>query len=106
MAYIQRYNSTYGYEGQLFRGLFKSILVEEDNHLLELVRYIHKNTHNNMPRFIFDPLKMDVASCTALMSYENLKSYVQNIIDSYGTDKIIEFNYSMPKDLPLLLDWF
>lgn len=42
-VYTQRYNSTHGYDGQLFRGRFKSILVEEDNYLLEIVRYIHKN---------------------------------------------------------------
>ncbi len=42
-VYTQRYNSTHGYEGQLFRGRFKSILVEENNYLLELVRYIHNN---------------------------------------------------------------
>ena len=42
-VYTQRYNSIYGYDGQLFRGRFKSILVEEDSYLLELVRYIHRN---------------------------------------------------------------
>jgi len=42
-VYTQRYNSTHGYDGQLFRGRFKSILVEEDHYLLEIVRYIHKN---------------------------------------------------------------
>ena len=42
-VYTQRYNRLHGYEGQLFRGRFKSILVEEDNYLLELVRYIHRN---------------------------------------------------------------
>jgi len=42
-VYTQHYNSTHGYEGQLFRGRFKCILVEEDNYLSELVRYIHKN---------------------------------------------------------------
>jgi len=33
----------HGFDGQLFRGRFKSILVEEDDYLLELVRYIHRN---------------------------------------------------------------
>ena len=42
-VYTQRYNRLYGYDGQLFRGRYKSILVAEDNNLLELLRYIHLN---------------------------------------------------------------
>ena len=42
-VYTQRYNRTHDCDGQLFRGRYKAILVEEDNYLLELIRYIHKN---------------------------------------------------------------
>jgi len=42
-VYTQRFNRLHNYDGQLFRGRFKAILVEEDNNLLELVRYIHRN---------------------------------------------------------------
>jgi putative transposase len=42
-VYTQRYNCLHGYDGQLFRGRFKAVLVEEDTYLLELVRYIHRN---------------------------------------------------------------
>ena len=41
--YTQRYNRRHGLDGQLFRGRYKSILVCGDSHLLQLVRYIHKN---------------------------------------------------------------
>jgi putative transposase len=41
--YTQRFNAQYGYDGQLFRGRCKAILVGEDRYLLELVRYIHNN---------------------------------------------------------------
>ncbi len=41
--YTQRYNRRHGFDGQLFRGRYKSILVCNDSHLLQLVRYIHKN---------------------------------------------------------------
>jgi hypothetical protein len=41
--YTQRYNRTHHCDGQLFRGRFKSILIEEDSYLLQLVRYIHRN---------------------------------------------------------------
>ena len=42
-VYTQRFNRLHGYDGQLFRGRYKSILVAEDSYLVELVRYIHKN---------------------------------------------------------------
>jgi len=42
-VYTQRYNRSHRCDGQLFRGRFRSILVEQDNYLLELVRYIHRN---------------------------------------------------------------
>jgi hypothetical protein len=42
-VYTQRYNRRWNVDGQLFRGRFKSILVEEDTYLLQLLRYIHKN---------------------------------------------------------------
>ena len=39
----QRFNRRYKMDGQLFRGRYKAILVDADNYLLELVRYIHRN---------------------------------------------------------------
>ena len=42
-VYTQRYNRFHDCEGQLFRGRYKSILVDENRYLLQLVRYIHQN---------------------------------------------------------------
>jgi REP element-mobilizing transposase RayT len=42
-VYTQRFNRAHGREGHLFRGRYKSILVDADSYLLELVRYIHRN---------------------------------------------------------------
>jgi len=42
-VYTQKYNARHGCDGTLFRGRYKSILVDADNYLLELVRYIHRN---------------------------------------------------------------
>ena len=42
-VYTQRYNRRNKIDGQLFRGRYKSVLVEADSHLLELLRYIHRN---------------------------------------------------------------
>ena len=41
--YTQRFNKTHDCDGQLFRGRYKSILVDFDSYVLELVRYIHRN---------------------------------------------------------------
>lgn len=41
--YTQRFNRVHKYDGPLFRGRYKSILVDADSYLLELLRYIHKN---------------------------------------------------------------
>ena len=41
--YTQRYNARNGCDGTLFRGRYKSILVDADSYLLELVRFIHRN---------------------------------------------------------------
>ena len=42
-VYTQRFNRRYKKEGQLFRGRYKAVLVEGDSHLLEVLRYIHRN---------------------------------------------------------------
>ena len=42
-VYTQRFNRTHGFDGQLFRGRYKSIIVDGDSYLLQLVRYIHRN---------------------------------------------------------------
>lgn len=42
-VYTQRFNRSKKTDGQLFRGRYKSVLVEEDSHLLEVLRYIHRN---------------------------------------------------------------
>ena len=42
-VYTQRFNRLHGYDGQLFRGRYKSILVYTNTYMLYLVRYIHRN---------------------------------------------------------------
>lgn len=42
-VYTQYFNRTHGLDGHLFRGRYKSILVDSDGYLLELLRYIHRN---------------------------------------------------------------
>ena len=42
-VYTQRYNRLHKKDGPLFRGRYKAILIQEDEYLKHLVRYIHLN---------------------------------------------------------------
>jgi len=42
-VYAIRFNTKYHRQGHLFQGRFKGLLVDKDNYLLELSRYIHLN---------------------------------------------------------------
>ncbi|OVE77021.1 hypothetical protein BVX98_03870 [bacterium F11] len=42
-VYTQRFNRKYNRDGSLFRGRFKSILIQKDSYFLEVTRYIHMN---------------------------------------------------------------
>ncbi|MBW2057472.1 MAG: transposase [Deltaproteobacteria bacterium] len=42
-VYTQRFNRVHDCDGQVFRGRYRSILIEADAYLLQLVRYIHRN---------------------------------------------------------------
>jgi putative transposase len=41
--YIQRFTRLHRRDGTLFRGRYKAIVVDKDNYLLQVVRYIHLN---------------------------------------------------------------
>ena len=42
-TYAQRFNRRYARVGHLFQGRYKSFLVQEDRHLIALIRYVHLN---------------------------------------------------------------
>jgi len=42
-VYTQRFNRCHDQDGQLFRGRYKAVLIDADSHLLEVLRYIHRN---------------------------------------------------------------
>ena len=44
-VYTQKINRKYNNEGSLFKGRFKSILIEKESYLSELIRYIHRNPY-------------------------------------------------------------
>jgi len=42
-VYTQYFNRSHGFDGHLFKGRYKCILIDSDAYLLELLRYIHRN---------------------------------------------------------------
>lgn len=64
-VYTQRFNRKYDVDGPLFRGRYKSVLVEEDSHLLELLRYIHLN-----------PVKANIATSLDNYPWSSHKGYL------------------------------
>jgi putative transposase len=64
-VYTQRFNKRHGFDGTLFRGRFKSVLVCDDSHLLELARYIHKN-----------PVKASMVNQMADYRWSSYKGYL------------------------------
>jgi putative transposase len=66
-VYTQYYNRKYNSDGQLFRGRYKSILVDSDSYLLELVRYIHRN-----------PLEAGLVEDLVIYNWSSHKPYLSN----------------------------
>jgi len=64
-VYTQRFNRRHRLDGQLFRGRYKSILVNGDSYLLQLVRYIHRN-----------PLKAGMVDDLKAYSWSSHKAYI------------------------------
>lgn len=63
-VYTQRFNRQNRKEGQLFRGRYKAILVDQDHYLLEVLRYIHRN-----------PLKAGLVKTLDDFSWSSHKAY-------------------------------
>lgn len=68
--YTQRHNRKRKRDGTLFRGRYKSVLVDEDSYLLQLSRYIHRN-----------PLEVKRAMVSQLEDYpwSSYPSYINKI---------------------------
>lgn len=66
-VYTQRFNNAHGFDGNLFKGRYKSILVSQDSYLLQLVRYIHLN-----------PVRAGIVESVEEYEWSSHKAYVNN----------------------------
>ncbi len=66
--YTQKYNRSVSRDGPLFRGRYKSILIEADHYLLQLNRYIHLN-----------PLAAKLVEKPEQFQWSSYKAYVKAV---------------------------
>lgn len=81
--YVYWYNTKYKRAGHLFQDRYKSEPINNDEHLLSAIRYIHQN-----------PVKAGIAKSCESYKYSSYNSYRNNdgFIDSNEILKILPFN--------------
>jgi len=67
-VYTQRFNRLHQFDGQLFRGRYKAIVVDADSYLLQLVRYIHRN-----------PLRAGIVEDLSSYEWSSHRGYVSKL---------------------------
>jgi putative transposase len=116
-VYTQRYNRTKKMDGPLFRGRYKAILIEGDNYLLQVSRYIHLNplgarkitnleeyrwsSYNNYISIEASPPWLKTEKILSIISSQNqIDGYQKFVID--GMDEETQAFYSK-KNIPVYL---
>ena len=74
--YTQRFNRNHEADGPLFRGRYKSILIGEENYLLDLVRYIHFNPCK--AKLVKTPEEYKWSSYTAYVNESNDEKWLRS----------------------------
>jgi REP element-mobilizing transposase RayT len=76
-VHTQRFNRSVGTDGPLFRGRYKSVLVDEDSHLCCVSRYIHLNPLE--ARFVARPENYGASSYRAYLGLESAPSWLLTV---------------------------
>jgi len=100
-VYTQHFNRRYDCDGQLFRGRFKSILIEVDQYLLHLVRYIH---HNSLKAGLVDRIdKYPWSSHKGYLSCSDdwtwlYKDFLLSMLSNKKNEQIKSYRYFISKE--------
>jgi len=102
-VYTQRFNKRHSCDGQLFRGRYKSIVVESDSYALELVRYIHRNPLES--RLVNDLQKYQWSTHKPYLSDAKKwkwlhKEYILKMFSKSKTESIKLYKQFVLKDTP------
>lgn len=73
-VYTQRFNRIHKKDGPLFRGRYKAILIQEDEYLTQLIRYIHLNPVQ--AGLTQDPIKFPWSSHTHYLKAKDQKPWL------------------------------
>jgi putative transposase len=106
-TYVQRYNKAYKVDGPLFRGRFKAIIVDAENYLLSLSRYIHLNPVRG--KLVNNAEDYEWSSCAAYLGKTKKPEWLQtNIVLTKFGDKLQQQRYRsfLEKDDEETLDIF
>ena len=103
-VYTQKFNRNHHCDGQLFRGRYKSILVEGDSYLIELVRYIHRNPleaglADNLQKYIWSSHK---GYLSRAKKWDWLhKEYILSFFAKRKDDRIRIYRQFVTKGVPI-----
>jgi len=93
ISYTGSFNRKYRRAGHLYQGRYKAFLIDKENYLLEVSRYIHLNPLRMKSRESFDQRWQDLltSEATSLPGYlnkKNRKDFVDynTILDYFGTE--------------------
>ncbi len=88
-VYTRRFNTRHNKSGHLFQGRYKSILVERDTYLLELIRYISLNPVRS--GIVTDPAQYRWSSFGATMGKTGLPSFLHRnwVLSQFDTNEEI-----------------
>lgn len=116
-VYTQRFNASCNRDGALFRGRFKSIIIDSENYLLQLSRYIHLNpvksglvdkaekySWSSYQYFINPKLKPDFLLCDETLDRftDRFRRKQYKLFVEEGIDKEIDTFYQKIQHIPIL----
>ncbi len=83
--YTKIYNSRYGTKGHLFQGRFKSVLVEKEEYLLRVTRYVHM-----LPRHVKVTEDIKQYSYSSYSAYASMNSAAYNVLEKPDMEEEVQ----------------
>ena len=84
--YSMSFNQSHGHSGTLFEGPFRAILIDKDEYLLHLCRYIHRN-----------PLEAGIVKQPEQWPYSNYLEFLGQRKGTLIDDEFIKVNFGSPE---------